>query len=222
MTWYTVHSAHSSPMHPFVQDLLLNGNHTRYNMSEENNFTLTINDLRVSDAKFYCCGNISDNPGRCWVYRTELRVVDLQVQVIPTTEGQTVSLICSTSCALTENPVVYIWYKNRKFLYEDWSPWYQQLVSSDDAVTYSCAVKGHEHLRAPEVSVDSVTPDCFTVTYAKGRMCPHNQMSVNEFCSITYPTELHIQRTLLDADFVRLTCTPSCPLTDPQTAYRWC
>ncbi|KAL7405049.1 hypothetical protein ABVT39_023145 [Epinephelus coioides] len=190
-------------------------------MSAESNFTLTISDLRESDAKFYCCGNITDNPRRCWIYRTELRVADLQVQVIPTTEGQTVSMICSPSCPLTENSTVYIWYKNREFLYEDWSPWYQELVSSEEAVTYSCAIKGYEHLRAPEVSVDSVTPACFSVTYAKGRTCPPNQTSAVEPCSITYPTEVHVQRTPLDEEFVRLTCTPSCPLTDPQTAYRW-
>ncbi|KAG8014579.1 hypothetical protein GBF38_003121 [Nibea albiflora] len=81
-------------------------------------------------------------------------ISDLQVKVIPTTEGQTVSLMCSTSCPLTENPAAYIWYKNREFLYQDWSPWYQQLVSSEEAVTYSCAIKGYEDLRAPEVSVE--------------------------------------------------------------------
>ncbi|KAE8300500.1 hypothetical protein D5F01_LYC00641 [Larimichthys crocea] len=83
-----------------------------------------------------------------------LYVSDLQVKVIPTTEGQTVSLMCSTSCPLTENPAAYIWYKNGEFLYKDWSPWYQQLVSSEEAVTYSCAIKGYEDLRAPEVSVE--------------------------------------------------------------------
>ncbi|XP_062282316.1 B-cell receptor CD22-like [Scomber scombrus] len=102
-------------------------------MSEETHPTLTIKDLTESDKKFYCY---------------------LQVKVIPATEGQTVSLICNTSCPLTENPAAYIWYKNREFLYQDWSPWYQQLVSSEEAVRYSCAVKGYEHLRAPEVSVE--------------------------------------------------------------------
>ena len=66
--------------------------------------------------------------------------------------------MCSTSCPLTENPAAYIWYKNREFLYEDWSPWYQQLVSSEEAVTYSCAIKGYEDLRAPQVSVGEWQP----------------------------------------------------------------
>lgn len=75
------------------------------------------------------------------------------MKVIPTGKGQTVTLMCSTSCPLTENPPAYIWYKNREFLYQDWSPWYQELVPSEEAVTYSCAIKGYEDLRAPEVSV---------------------------------------------------------------------
>ncbi|XP_049427787.1 uncharacterized protein LOC125885958 isoform X1 [Epinephelus fuscoguttatus] len=219
MTWHTVHWNESLFRSPFVQNDLLDGNHTRYNMSAESNFTLTISDLRESDAKFYCCGNITDNPGRCWIYRTELRVADLQVKVIPTTEGQTVTLICSTSCPLTENPAVYIWYKNREFLYEDWSPWYHQLVSSEEAVTYSCAIKGYEHLRAPEVSVDSVTSTCFNVTYAKGRMCSYKHSPVDEPCTITYPREVHVQRTPAGSH-VTLTCHTSCPVTARHTAYK--
>ncbi|XP_028249821.1 uncharacterized protein LOC114426513 [Parambassis ranga] len=127
--------------------------------------------------------------------------------------------MCSTSCPLTEKPAAYIWYKNREFLYEDWSPWYQELVSSEEAVRYSCAIKGYEDLRAPEVSVDSVTATCFSVTYAKGTMCSYKQTSVDESCSITHPTETHVQRTPPDTPgHVRLTCNTSCVMTDPLTS----
>ncbi|KAE8300496.1 hypothetical protein D5F01_LYC00637 [Larimichthys crocea] len=105
---------------------------------------------------------------------------DLQVKVIPTTEGQTVSLMCSTSCPLTENPAVYIWYKNGEFLYKDWSPWYQQLVSSEEAVTYSCAIKGYEDLRAPEVSVG------LTVKFAPSAVVTEGQR-VTLTCSTSCP-----------------------------------
>ncbi|GAA6221686.1 uncharacterized protein LOC108887219 [Lates japonicus] len=128
--------------------------------------------------------------------------------------------MCSTSCPLTENPAAYIWYKNRELLYQDWSPWYQQLVSSEEAVTYSCAIKGYEDLRAPEVSVDSVTSTCFSVTYAKGRMCSYHQKSEDEPCSITYPTEVHVQKTPA-GKFVKVSCNTSCPLADSQTSYSW-
>ncbi|XP_044200733.1 uncharacterized protein LOC122976353 [Thunnus albacares] len=190
-------------------------------MSEESHPTLTINNLRESDAKSYCCTENAENPQDCIQSTISLHVADLQVKVIPATEGQTVSLICSSSCPLTENPAAYIWYKNREFLYQDWSPWYQQLVSSEEAVRYSCAIKDYEHLRAPEVSVDSVTSTCFTVTYAEGRMCSYKQTSVDESCSITYPREVGLQRTPAEVNHVRLTCITSCPLADIQTAYRW-
>ncbi|XP_044200829.1 uncharacterized protein LOC122976424 [Thunnus albacares] len=190
-------------------------------MSEESHPTLTIKDLTDSDAKFYCCRESAENPQDCMQSVIVLHVADLQVKVIPATEGQTVSLICSSSCPLTENPAAYIWYKNREFLYQDWSPWYQQLVSSEEAVRYSCAIKDYERLRAPEVSVDSVTSTCFTVTYAKGRMCSEKQTSVDESCSITYPREVGLQRTPADVNHVRLTCNTNCPLTDIQSAYRW-
>ncbi|XP_049901265.1 uncharacterized protein LOC126390833 [Epinephelus moara] len=209
--WYTVEKEDYSHN---TSEVTLDGNRVSHNKTEGSLSTLTIKDLRASDAKVYCCKETTDTPDNCKQSEIQLHVADLQVKVIPTTEGNTVTLICSTSCPLTENPAVYIWYKNREFLYEDWSPWYHQLVSSEKAVTYSCAIKGYEHLRAPEVSVDSVTSTCFNVTYAKGTMCSHKQSSVDEPCSITYPTEVHIQKTPADRqDHVTLTCNTSCPLT---------
>ncbi|CAI5681164.1 unnamed protein product [Oreochromis niloticus] len=155
-----------------------------------------------------------------WICTAHIKL--LQVKVIPATEGQTVTLMCSSSCPLTEKPAAYIWYKNREFLYEDWSPWYQELLSSEEAVTYSCAVKGYEDLRAPEVSVDSITQTCFSVTYAKGRMCSSQQTSVDESCSITYPREIHVQRTPAEhKGHIRLTCNSSCFLTDPLISFVW-
>ncbi|XP_041789043.1 uncharacterized protein LOC121603849 isoform X2 [Chelmon rostratus] len=215
MKWYTEHREGSKCVQ---RELSVDGNRVTYNMSEENHPTLTINDLRESDANFYCCRTSPDEPHPCCHAEIELSVADLQVKVIPTTEGQTVTLMCSTSCPLTENPAAYIWYKNRKFLYQDWSPWYQHLVSSEEAVRYSCAIKGYKDLRAPEVSVDSVTSTCFTVTYAKGRMCLYKQKSVDEPCSITYPREVQVKKSPAQSS---LTCHTSCPLTDSRTAYRW-
>ncbi|XP_049427035.1 uncharacterized protein LOC125885504 [Epinephelus fuscoguttatus] len=53
-------------------------------------------------------------------------------------------------------------------------------------------------------------------------MCSYKQSSEDEPCSITYPKEVHIQRTPVDEPGrVRLTCSTSCPLVNSQTAYRW-
>ncbi|XP_042340198.1 sialoadhesin-like isoform X2 [Plectropomus leopardus] len=181
LKWYT---ARLDGKNPVLSELSADGNHVTYNTSAESTFTLTIKDLSESDENIYCC---RDDTKSCWENNIELHVSDLQVHVFPTKEGHTVSLMCSTSCALTENPVVYIWYKNGEFLYEDWSPWYQQLVSSEEAVTYSCAVKGHEHLRAPEVSVGS-SSYCLTVNFASRRLCALEGSSVNFESEYTRPS----------------------------------
>uniref|UniRef100_A0A7N8XYI5 Uncharacterized LOC113128677 n=1 Tax=Mastacembelus armatus TaxID=205130 RepID=A0A7N8XYI5_9TELE len=215
--WYTVHYSGSKHVQ---NELSADGNHMKYNISEKSNFTLTINDLRDNDTKNYCCSNNRDNPLKCWEHATKLQVTDLQVKVIPTTEGHTLTLMCSTSCRLPENPAAYTWYKNRRLIYSDWSPWYQELVSSEEGTTYSCAIKGYKDLRAPEVSLDSVTPACFSVTYAKGRMCSSKTKSEDEPCTITYPREVHIQR-IPAATYVTLKCITSCPLTDPKIIYGW-
>ncbi|XP_030282345.1 B-cell receptor CD22-like [Sparus aurata] len=219
MKWYKVQPIGSTFN---LKNLPADDSHVKY-MLGENNFNLTIKDLTERDAKLYCCSSKEDagTSRQSEQGMIELHVADLQVKVIPSTEGHTVTLMCSSSCPLTENPAAYIWYKNREFLYEDWSPWYQQLVSSEEAVTYSCAIKGYEDLRAPQVSVDSVTSACFSVTYAKGRMCSYKQTSEDEPCSITYPTEVHVQNTPAAEPFhVSLTCNTSCPQTDLQTALR--
>ncbi|KAK2817366.1 hypothetical protein Q5P01_025557 [Channa striata] len=215
--WYT--PPRKNILHVW-NELYADGEITIFNMTEESNFTLTINDLSESNETLYCCKERTDDQKYCQDHHTELYVADLQVKVIPATENQTVTLMCRTSCALSEKPAAYIWYRNREFLYEDWSPWYQELVSSEEGVTYSCAIKGHEHLRAPDVSVDSVTSACFNVTYAKGRMCSHQQKPENESCSITYPTEVHVylSRTW---SLIMLTCKSSCLLLDTQTTCDW-
>ncbi|XP_025763471.1 sialoadhesin [Oreochromis niloticus] len=176
----------------YVQsELSVDGQRVTYNMSEEKNNTLTINDLRESDANSYCCMKTTDSPQLCWLNRISLQVVaELQVKVIPATEGQTVTLMCSSSCPLTEKPAAYIWYKNREFLYEDWSPWYQELLSSEEAVTYSCAVKGYEDLRAPEVSVGVQDKNCWRVNYVSRRICALEGSSVNITSEYSHPDNM--------------------------------
>ncbi|XP_067354989.1 obscurin-like [Channa argus] len=212
--WYILHKNGSQAV--VQKELSANGHRVTYHTSEDGQTTLTINNLTETDANTYCC---TDKPDLCKQNVVRVVVSDLQVKVIPNTEGQTVTLMCNTSCALTETPAAYIWYKNREFLYEDWSPWYQELVSSEEGVTYSCAIKGYEDLRAPDVSVDSVSSTCFTVTYANGRMCSYQQKSENESCSITNPTAPRVQSTA--ASPVTLTCNTNCPMTDHQTNFSW-
>ncbi|XP_045079323.1 uncharacterized protein LOC123491958 [Coregonus clupeaformis] len=78
---------------------------------------------------------------------------DLQVKETPATEEGKVTLTCSTTCTLTDNSnPSYIWYKNRQRLTNpNTQDNYLSLdqISSEDAGSYSCAVKGYENLRSP-------------------------------------------------------------------------
>ncbi|XP_016517289.1 B-cell receptor CD22-like [Poecilia formosa] len=186
-----------------------------YNITEDG--TLTIRDVKKSDEYSFCC---QKSGGECTENRTKLHVAELQVKVFPASEGQKVTLMCSSSCSLTESPAAFIWYQNGEFLYEDWSPWYQELVSSDQAVRYSCAIKGYEDLRAPDVSVDFINSDCFGVTYSNSEMCPEKLKSAEGPCSITYPREVRVEM-LTETNYVTLTCNTSCPAADAHTAFTW-
>ncbi|CAG12546.1 unnamed protein product [Tetraodon nigroviridis] len=154
-------------------------------------YTLTIESVKQNDSaeyRFRVQGDEkSQKPG------VILIVTALQVRVFPTTDGQTVTLMCSsTACALSDKPAAYIWYKNQEVLYQDWSPWYQELVSSGEADRYSCAIKGLEDFPAPAAKVGAGDKSCLAINYNKSRICALEGSSVNissEYSSPNY-TEL--------------------------------
>uniref|UniRef100_A0A8C7MPS1 Ig-like domain-containing protein n=1 Tax=Oncorhynchus kisutch TaxID=8019 RepID=A0A8C7MPS1_ONCKI len=112
----------------------------KYTGTYEGPFTLRITDLREEDSAEYRFTFKTDNfdwghsfPG------TTLSVTGLQVKVTPAAEGQK-TLTCITTCTLTDNPT-YIWYKNGQNVQGVSSPMYS--ISSENADSYFCAVKGH-------------------------------------------------------------------------------
>uniref|UniRef100_A0A3B4DAZ4 Ig-like domain-containing protein n=1 Tax=Pygocentrus nattereri TaxID=42514 RepID=A0A3B4DAZ4_PYGNA len=65
------------------------------------------------------------------------------------TEGETADLTCKTTCSLTDP--TFIWYKNGRPLTTKIiknNQLHLQTVSSEDAGSYSCAVRGSQHLRS--------------------------------------------------------------------------
>ncbi|KAL6482201.1 hypothetical protein MHYP_G00102810 [Metynnis hypsauchen] len=65
------------------------------------------------------------------------------------TEGETADLTCNTTCSLTDP--TFIWYKDGRPLTTKTIKNNQlqlQTVSSEDAGSYSCAVRGSQHLRS--------------------------------------------------------------------------
>ncbi|KAI4889287.1 hypothetical protein NFI96_022544, partial [Prochilodus magdalenae] len=64
-------------------------------------------------------------------------------------ERQPAVLTCSTTCSLTDP--TFIWYKNGQLLTNITNnQLHLQPVSSEDAGSYSCAVRGYEHLRSAD------------------------------------------------------------------------
>ncbi|XP_053531926.1 B-cell receptor CD22-like [Ictalurus punctatus] len=120
---------------------------------EQKHFSLRLSDVKKSDEHRYCF-RITTNVEK-ERYQGEpgvrLTVTDLQV-IAPAevTEGQSVVLICKTTCSLTDP--TFIWYKNRRDLTTNTpksNELHLQPVSSEDAGSYSCAVRGYEHLPSP-------------------------------------------------------------------------
>ncbi|XP_036418543.1 sialoadhesin-like [Colossoma macropomum] len=131
-----------------------------YIWDKEKNCTLRMSDVRKRDNGEYHFqiitysqkGQFSGKPG------VILSVTDLQVRVIFSTEshGQTVILMCSSTCTLPNNPT-YIWYKNGQPVSNKLTRDNKlYLKCSENAGNYSCAVGGHEKLRSP----DQTLSDC--------------------------------------------------------------
>uniref|UniRef100_A0A4W4ELB1 Ig-like domain-containing protein n=1 Tax=Electrophorus electricus TaxID=8005 RepID=A0A4W4ELB1_ELEEL len=75
---------------------------------------------------------------------TEL-LVNTLLEVI---EREAAVLTCTTTCSLTDSPT-FIWYKNGRRLSSNTNPLHLRPVSSEDAGSYMCAVRGYEHLPSP-------------------------------------------------------------------------
>ncbi|XP_029594576.1 sialoadhesin isoform X2 [Salmo trutta] len=124
----------------------------KYLPTTDKDSTLRITDLRESDSAEYKFRFTTTAVK--WGYSfpgITLNVTDMQVKESPGTEEGKVTLTCSTTCTLTDNPT-YIWYKNGQLLTNpNTQDNYLILdqVSSEDAGSYSCSVKGYENHRSP-------------------------------------------------------------------------
>uniref|UniRef100_A0A8K9XZV3 Ig-like domain-containing protein n=1 Tax=Oncorhynchus mykiss TaxID=8022 RepID=A0A8K9XZV3_ONCMY len=121
-----------------------------YHGVKKKDCTLTITDLRERDSATYKFRLLTDQEGGKYSGSpgVTLSVTALQVKITSKTLQNWVTLTCSTTCTLTDNPT-YIWYKNGHKVKEDTSSLYSDYFS--DADSYSCAVKGHEDLHSPAV-----------------------------------------------------------------------
>ncbi|KAL6482246.1 hypothetical protein MHYP_G00103260 [Metynnis hypsauchen] len=85
----------------------------------------------------------------------QLRVTELHVEAPEeVTEGETANLTCKTTCSLTDP--TFIWYKDGRPLTTKTiknNQLHLQTVSSEDGGSYSCAVRGSQHLHSTDHSL---------------------------------------------------------------------
>ncbi|XP_049341085.1 B-cell receptor CD22-like [Astyanax mexicanus] len=103
---------------------------------------MRITGLRASDAQTYKFRFITDDPDGKYTGRSgvSLSVTGLKIKVL-NTQGGGKQLICSSTCALTNNPT-YTWYRNGQSVSECSSASCSVAVFRGDSYSYSCAVKG--------------------------------------------------------------------------------
>ncbi|KAK9981625.1 hypothetical protein ABG768_001149 [Culter alburnus] len=113
---------------------------------------LRLHNVTEDDEKEYVFRLITATEGQRWIGEPgiQLKVSALQVQAPQQVlEKETVNLTCRTTCDLTES---FIWYKNGQALNFHSNILQLQSVRSDSG-SYSCAVRGQEHLPSPAVSL---------------------------------------------------------------------
>ncbi|XP_062385424.1 sialoadhesin-like [Sardina pilchardus] len=167
-----------------------------YTGDNKNSHILSISNLTVNDSNKYRFRFISQEGGKVAGFNLRLSVADLQVQSnpAPVREGDNVTLTCSTTCSLSNNPT-YIWYRNSQPLSISHTTSNTLSIPSvnfyKDAGYYSCAVRGHEDQPSPSVCVLS----CWSVTYTPQSICALKGSSVELHSYYTYPRDQTIMKT---------------------------
>ncbi|XP_076146245.1 sialoadhesin-like isoform X2 [Alosa pseudoharengus] len=148
--WFNKHKSNNHP-----EDLNLVDeykNHVKYLGNKKSSCTLRLKDIRVSHSGEYVFRfTTTEGESYSGLPGVNISVTALQVLTPPeaVTEGEKVTLTCDTTCILSNDPI-FIWYKNGQPVTYRHSTRDNKLhldpVSSEDAGSYSCSVKGHESL----------------------------------------------------------------------------
>ncbi|XP_041959585.1 B-cell receptor CD22-like [Alosa sapidissima] len=132
----------------------------KYLGDEVNNCTLQIKDLRDSDTveKYRFRFITDDSKGKWSGHEVSLTLTGLELLIDPATvtEGGKVTLTCSTTCSLSNNPT-YIWYRNLQLLGNSHTTNNRLVIDSarpEDTGRYSCAVQGHEILNSSDRTLE--------------------------------------------------------------------
>ncbi|KAG1955842.1 B-cell receptor CD22-like isoform X2 [Pimephales promelas] len=132
----------------------------QYLGDKQQDCTVRLSHVTLNDSHMYYFRFITDKDKWTGYPGVNLTVTDLQVESPErVTEGDSVSLTCKSSCALTDR-ATFIWYRNSlKILTE--SKFRNTLILNpvrrEDSGRYSCAVDGHTHV-SPDVHLNVMYP----------------------------------------------------------------
>uniref|UniRef100_A0AAY5ER61 Ig-like domain-containing protein n=2 Tax=Electrophorus electricus TaxID=8005 RepID=A0AAY5ER61_ELEEL len=124
---------------------------------KQQNFSFRLSNVTNDDQHMYCFRVSVNTPVKTDKYLyypgVQLHITELHVNTPPeVTEREAAVLNCTTTCSLTDSPT-FIWYKNGRPLSSSTNPLHLRPVSSEDAGSYMCAVRGSEHLPSPAQSL---------------------------------------------------------------------
>ncbi|XP_056128114.1 B-cell receptor CD22-like [Rhinichthys klamathensis goyatoka] len=137
----------------------------QYLGDKQQNCTVRLSHVTLKDSHMYYFRFITDKPDGKWTGKSGVTLTvtgdfDLQVESPErVTEGDSVSLTCKSSCALTDR-ATFIWYRNSQPLTERRDRNNELLLQSvrrEDSGRYSCAVDGHTHV-SPDVQLNVTYP----------------------------------------------------------------
>ncbi|KAG7513908.1 B-cell receptor CD22-like [Solea senegalensis] len=169
---------------------------------DNNRCTLTIKDLRESDAALYKFRFITNQPRGSFTGSpgVTLSVTDLQVQVDTLMTHNDLyyfyihaKLTCQSSCLPDHSS--FIWYEGQSKATEGAT--YSARFYSSDSI--SCAVKGHESFHSPSVLIWSQKG--YDVKYTSTEICGFRGSTVDISCTYTYPRRVDYQDTTVQETF---------------------
>ncbi|XP_076842825.1 uncharacterized protein LOC143487656 [Brachyhypopomus gauderio] len=167
----------------------------QYRQNSWNTSSMTLTHLRESDAHTYKFRFYTDDPMGKYtgVPGVTLSVTGLTVTV---SDGRGVkNLMCSSTCPLSNNPT-YIWFRNGQPVSNHNTCDLRVYDSSDDAGSYSCAVRGHEELRSPAVCVSKDSDqNCWSVTYSVSTICALIGSSLDLHSYFTFPNNKKVTKS---------------------------
>ncbi|XP_053347930.1 sialoadhesin-like [Clarias gariepinus] len=167
----------------------------QYTQSSQNNCSLRITNLTERDAQTYRFRLYTDDP-KDPKYTGDpgvsLFVTDLKVTVSDWRD-QYITLSCITTCTLSNNPT-YIWYKNGQRV-SDCKSASCSVAAVSGAVSYSCAVEGHDSVLSPPVC-EFDEHLCWGVTYTSEHVCALKNTSIDLSCSYKHPAGLTVLKSV--------------------------